>query len=148
MARFPLISVLLTSMTMVAGCHHDLTRRDSLDSGVGKPVISGLQNREAIAKLLPAEVRLDTIAECEHGGFNKITVEDELIRVKAHVAEDGTLKDESDKPIEFFRLTGCWGNPPINVQQIADEQNRRLEELRKTHTVITLTCNPRGENIP
>jgi hypothetical protein len=78
----------------------------------------------------------------------KVTVEDELIRVKARVGSDGVLHDERGKPIAFFKLTGCWGNPPTNYGEIINEQNRRLEELRRTHTVITLTCNPSGIPIP
>jgi hypothetical protein len=114
----------------------------------GTTRISRLSNRDAIAKLLPPDVRLDTVAECACGGANKITVEEELVRVKARVGDDGKLRDASGKPIRFFRLDGCWGNPPGNYQQILDEQNRRLEELRKTYCVITLTCNPSGIPIP
>jgi hypothetical protein len=114
----------------------------------GLTVPSRLQDRDAIAKLLPPDVRLDTVSECGFDGSNKRTVEDELIRVKARVGKDGVLQDNFGKPIEFFHLTGCWGNPPANYLQILDEENRRLEELRKTHTVITLTCNPSGMPIP
>jgi hypothetical protein len=111
-------------------------------------VFSRLEDRDAIAKLLPPNVHLDTVAECEFGGGKKRTVEDELIRVKARVSKDGVLQDQFGKPIEFFHLTGCWGNPPDGHEKILDDQNRRLEELRKTHTVITLTCNPSGMPIP
>ncbi len=148
MPRFPLIPVLLFSLALVDGCQHGLTSRNPDNGSAGKPLISRLPSREAIAELLPPDIQLDTVADCGFGGGNKITVEDELIRVKAHVGEDGKLQDAVGKPIQFFRLTGCWGNPPGNYQQILDEQNGRLEELRKTHTVITLTCNPSGLPIP
>jgi hypothetical protein len=111
-------------------------------------VFSRLEDRDGIAKLLPPNVHLDTIAECEYGGGKKRTVEDELILVKARVNKNGVLQDQFGKPIEFFHLTGCWGNPPAGYEKILDDQNRRLEELRKTHTVITLTCNPSGMPIP
>jgi hypothetical protein len=79
-----------------------------------------------------------------HSGLD----EDELVRVGARVGDDGKLQDAGGKPIRFFALTGCWGNPPGNYQEILDDQNRRLDELRKTNTVITLTCNPSGMPIP
>jgi hypothetical protein len=105
-----------------------------------------LPDRDAVAKLLPPEVRLDTVAEAD--GSQKVTVEEELARVGARVGEDGTLQDARGRPVKFFRLTGCWGNPPGNYQQIIDEQNRALAEMRKTHCVITLTCNPSGIAVP
>jgi hypothetical protein len=114
----------------------------------GLTLSSRLQDRSAIAKLLPPDVHLDTVAECELGGGNRRSVEDELIRVKARVNKDGVLEDQYGKPIEFFHLTGCWGNPPYGYEKILADQDRRLEELRKTHTVITLTCNPSGMPIP
>jgi hypothetical protein len=148
MPRFPLVPVLVICLAMVAGCRLGLTSRDPRNGTLGTPLIPRLANREAIAKLLPPDVQLDTVAECGYGSANQITVEEELIRVQAHVGDDGKLHDAAGKPIQFFRLTGCWGNPPGNYQQILDEQNSRLEELRKTHAVITLTCNPSGLPIP
>jgi hypothetical protein len=44
-------------------------------------------------------------------------------------------------------MTGCWGNPPENYQQILDEQARKLAQLKKRYTVIEMTCNPSGELI-
>src|SRR5262245_13478396 len=138
MTSFPKIHLLVASLVLMAGCQQFH----------GSTAFSRLEDRDAIAKLLPPNVHLDTVAECACVGGKKRTVEDELIRVKARVSKDGVLQDQSGKPIEFFHLTGCWGNPPANYQQILDEQNRRLEELRKTHTVITLTCNPSGMPVP
>jgi hypothetical protein len=110
------------------------------------PRLSRLQNREAVEKLLPPDVRLDTVAKLN--GTNKITVEQELIRVKARVGEDGTLQDAAGKPIQFVKEIGCWGNPPGGYLKILAEEERRLKELRKTHCVITLTCNPSGIPVP
>ena len=96
------IHLLVASLVLMAGCQQFHDSR----------VFSRLEDRDAIAKLLPPNVHLDTIAECEYGGGKKRTVEDELIRVKARVSKDGVLQDQFGKPIEFFHLTGCWGNPP------------------------------------
>jgi len=60
----------------------------------------------------------------------------------------GRLVDRLGKPIHFFRLTGCWGNPPENYQAILDEQSRKLAQLRKRYTVIEMTCNPSGMAVP
>jgi hypothetical protein len=148
MHRLPVAAVRLICLALVAGCHSGLGDRGSGNGSSDKPPTPRLANREAIAKLLPAEVQLDTVAECGYGGTNMVTIEDELVHVQARVGDDGKLHDAVGKPIAFFHLTGCWGNPPANYQQILDEQKRRLDELRKTHTVITLTCNPSGMPIP
>jgi hypothetical protein len=146
MPRSPFLPVLLSCFVIV-GCQHGASNATSSREIHSRPVVARLTNREAIAKLLPPEVQLSTVAQaCSPD--HKITVEDELIRVKAHVSDDGKLRDANGKPIEFFHLTGDWGNPPANYQQIWDEQNRRLEELRRTHTVITLTGNPSGIPFP
>jgi len=75
-----------------------------------------------------------------------ITVGETLVRLKAH-CEKGKLIDGSGKQIYFFRLKGCWGNPPNDYQEILERQNAELIKLRKRYTVIEMTCNPSGEPI-
>ena len=75
-----------------------------------------------------------------------VTVEETLAKLKAH-CKRGKLVDGSGKQIYFFRLAGCWGNPPEDYQEILDQQNRELIKLRKRYTVIEMTCNPSGELI-
>lgn len=75
-----------------------------------------------------------------------ITVEETLARLKAH-CEKSRLVDGSGKQIYFFRLKGCWGNPPNDYQEILDRQNAELIKLRKRYTVVEMTCNPSGEPI-
>ena len=79
-------------------------------------------------------------------GNQAVTVEEKLASLKAR-CKRGTLVDGSGKPIYFFRLTGCWGNPPADYQEILEKQNRELIRLRKRYTVIEMTCNPSGEQI-
>lgn len=144
MFRMPPFSLACLALMILAGCH-----LDQFNGKNGSAITPAqLTDRAAVAKLLPADVRLDTVSESGLGGGNKLTVEDMLIRVQARISQDGKLVDAAGKPITFFQLTGCWGNPPANYQQIIDDQNDRLAELRKTHTVITLTCNPSGMPIP
>ena len=73
----------------------------------------------------------------------RITVEQKLIEIKAR-CKKGKLVDASGKEIYLFRLTGCWGNPPADYQEILQRQNDELEKLRKRYTVIEMTCNPDG----
>ena len=78
---------------------------------------------------------------------NVITVERKLTELKAHCRR-GKLVDGSGRQIYFFQMTGCWGNPPENYQEILDEQSRKLAQLRKRYTVVEMTCNPSGMLIP
>jgi hypothetical protein len=79
-------------------------------------------------------------------GKQAITVQEKLASLKAR-CKRGKLVDGSGKQIYFFRLQGCWGNPPENYQEILDKQNRELLSLRKRYTVIEMTCNPSGDQI-
>ena len=76
----------------------------------------------------------------------KITVEQKLTEIKAR-CKKAKLVDASGKEIYLFRLTGCWGNPPEDYQEILQRQNDELEKLRKRYTVIEMTCNPEGVQI-
>src|SRR2546422_9259436 len=69
-----------------------------------------------------------------HNGKQAITVEETLVRLKAH-CKKGTLVDGSGKQIYFFRLKGCWGNPPADYQEILERQNSELIKLKKRYTV-------------
>jgi len=76
-------------------------------------------------------------------GKHPVTVAEKLASLKAH-CKKGKLIDGTGKEIRFFHLTGCWGNPPEDYQEILDEQSRKLAQLKKRYTVIELTCNPSG----
>ena len=76
----------------------------------------------------------------------KVTLEDKLTELKAR-CKNGKLVDASGKEIHFFRMTGCWGNPPPDYQEILEQQNKELEKLRKRYVVIEITCNPDGIKI-
>lgn len=76
----------------------------------------------------------------------KVTVEQKLKELKAR-CKKGKLVDATGKEIRFYRLTGCWGNPPADYQEILKRQNSELESLRKRYRVIEMTCNPSGGQI-
>ena len=79
--------------------------------------------------------------------FEKITVEQKLAELKAN-CKNGKLVDGAGTEIYFYKLTGCWGNPPRNYQEILERQEAELAILRKQYTVIEMTCNPSGFPIP
>jgi hypothetical protein len=76
-----------------------------------------------------------------------VTVAEKLSSLKAR-CKRGKLVDASGREIYFFQMTGCWGNPPEDYQQILDEQAAKLTQLKKRYTVIEMTCNPSGMLIP
>jgi len=77
----------------------------------------------------------------------KITVEQKLTELKAN-CKNGKLVDGAGSEIYFYKLTGCWGNPPRNYHEILERQQAELAILRKQYTVIEMTCNPSGLPIP
>ena len=79
--------------------------------------------------------------------LRKVTVQEKLIQLKAS-CKQGKLVDAAGREIRFFRLEGCWGNPPADYQEILQKQSEALEKLRRKYTVIEMTCNPDGVAIP
>jgi hypothetical protein len=77
------------------------------------------------------------------GEAKRVTVEQELIAMKAR-CDKGKLLDASGKEVRFYRLVGCWGNPPADYQEILAHQTEEIEKLKKKYTVIEMTCNPEG----
>ena len=77
----------------------------------------------------------------------KVTVEGKLIQLKAS-CKNGKLIDAAGREIRFFRLEGCWGNPPADYQEILQRQSDELARLRTQYTIIEMTCNPDGVMIP
>jgi hypothetical protein len=69
-----------------------------------------------------------------------ITVADSLKSIKAKCSK-GNLVDRRKKEIKFFRVEGCWGNPPEDYLEIQARQRRELADLKKKYTVIEMLCN-------
>lgn len=72
-----------------------------------------------------------------------VSVADKLAELKAKCRK-GKLLDVAGRQIRFFQMTGCWGNPPENYQEILDAQAKELARLKKRYTVIEMTCNRTG----
>ncbi len=99
-------------------------------------------------KCLPSGIQQEDVVSAV--GFKRrevVTVAQKLRSLKAR-CKRGRLVDSNGRAIYFFRLTGCWGNPPDNYQEILEKQNKELIRLRKRYTVIEMTCNPSGQQIP
>src|SRR5882672_3221233 len=75
-----------------------------------------------------------------------VTVGDKLKQLKAR-CKRGKLFDSHGKQIYFYRLVGCWGNPPADYRDTLQRQNEELQKLRKQYNVTEMTCNPSGETI-
>ncbi|PYS38228.1 MAG: hypothetical protein DMF71_17165 [Acidobacteria bacterium] len=45
-----------------------------------------------------------------------------------------------DLEIRFYRLIGCWGNPPADYQEMLERQNNELNSLKKKYLVIEIPC--------
>ena len=57
----------------------------------------------------------------------------------------GKLVDSKKREVRFYRLQGCWGNPPQEAREILQRQDEELKELASRFTLIKITCNPSGE---
>jgi len=100
-----------------------------------------------ISSCLSKGVALDTIVSADFKGANKISVSQKLTSLRAS-CQHGQLVDKGDKPIKFYNLTGCWGNPPPNYLQIMADQDQAIKNLQTQYTVITITCDSSGIPIP
>jgi hypothetical protein len=123
-----------------------MTRQESADNGA---------SQSSLAKCLPPEIGLSDVvdatsagsAKSQPGGSHNITVEQKLNELKATCSSDNKLVDGNGKQIVFYHLTGCWGNPPADYQDILQKQREELNKLKQQYTVIEISCNPSGIRI-
>ena len=105
------------------------------------------QGRSRWQECLPPDVAADEVIGVEQSGQNEIK---KKVTVKSRLGQLGArcrgkrLVDARGKQIHFYRLTGCWGNPPENYQEILDNQQRELTRLRRRYRVVEISCNPSG----
>lgn len=105
------------------------------------------RSAQSLSGCLPKDVKSSDVVSSRLVGSSKVvkktTVRERLIQLKASCRK-GKLVDAAGREIRFFRLEGCWGNPPADYQEILQKQSEELEKLRKRYTVIEMTCNPEG----
>jgi len=75
-----------------------------------------------------------------------ITVAQKLKELRARCRKR-KLVDAGGREIRFYRLIGCWGNPPDDYQEQLERQAKELARLRKRYPVIEMTCNPSGQQV-
>jgi hypothetical protein len=96
---------------------------------------------------LPADVDADEVIAVEPAAPGKpakqITVKSRLNQLGARCRAK-RLVDSRRREIHFYRLTGCWGNPPLDYEEILKNQQQELERLRRRYRVIEISCNPSG----
>ena len=109
---------------------------------VSQPVFA----QTSLVQCLPAGITLSDVVEAKMDGKagEAVTVAQKLAQVKATCSSANKLVDGAGREIVFYQLKGCWGNPPDNYEEILAQQGKELEELKKEHTVIEMTCNPSG----
>ncbi len=101
----------------------------------------------AFQKCLPKEINATEVIAVETKTSSsgdpvakKITVKDKLVAMKAR-CQKGQLVDAAGREIRFYRLAGCWGNPPADYLEILESQQNAINELKKRYTVIEIPCN-------
>ena len=103
-----------------------------------------------LTKCLPPGIKLTDVVEVKQDdeAADVITVAQKLAELKATCSAADKLVDGAGREIVFFRLQGCWGNPPDNYEEILEQQRRELDRLKQERTVVEMTCNPSGMPVP
>ena len=108
-------------------------------------LFSGDGASKGFAPCLPAGVELEEVVSAPQSKSatatpsKRVTVRETLFRLEAHCKE-GKLIAGSGREIRFYRLVGCWGNPPVDYLEQLARQNQELERLKKHYTVVEIAC--------
>ena len=95
---------------------------------------------------LPKDIKKDDIVGFAPDNVQKITVTDKLQALRARCRRE-KLVDRHRREIRFYKLTGCWGNPPQGYQAILARQQKEIAALGKRYTVVEMTCNTTGRQV-
>lgn len=94
---------------------------------------------------LPADIELEEVVSTPQlkstnvKASKPVTIRQTLSRLKAH-CKKGKLIAGNGREIRFYRLIGCWGNPPEDYEEQFARQDRELQRLKKKYTVIEIPC--------
>jgi hypothetical protein len=105
-----------------------------------------------INSCLPSDIKPSDVVSAQAakpgipGKIVTVTVAQKLRQLQARCRR-GKLIDAGGKEIRFYRLIGCWGNPPDDYQEQLEHQAKELARLRRRYRVIEMTCNPSGQQI-
>ena len=110
----------------------------------------GAQAKPSWQGCLPADVSADEVISTEPAvpgkAARQVTVKGKLDQLGAR-CRSKRIVDSKGKQIHFYRLTGCWGNPPENYEEILGNQQKELARLRRRYRVIEISCNSTGQLI-
>ena len=121
------------------------------DHSAGMQIVTASQTE--FRACLPQDIKPSDVVSAriiEVGNNNiieKVTVSQRLSELRAYCKNE-QLVDGAGRALAFYKLTGCWGNPPANYQEILEQQRAQIEKLRTRFTVIEMTCNPTRARIP
>jgi hypothetical protein len=115
-----------------------------------------IADQSILAKCLPADIKISDVVEAKMLSFNSDTGAYEIEKtLVSHKLKElgakcslGKLMGSSGKEVSFYRLTGCWGAPPPDYEEIMQKQREEISKLREKYDVIEITCNPSGIPIP
>lgn len=110
---------------------------------------SGAHAQSRSLNCLPNGIKENEVVSAEQQGrtAKPLTVKERLKQLKAR-CRGRKLVESKGRQIYFYRLTGCWGNAPVDYQEILERQRKEISELKKRYTLIEIPCNPKGELIP
>jgi len=104
----------------------------------------GSGREDQFAKCLPEGIDVRDVVSAQQsksrGEVKVITVGETLVNLKAR-CKRGKVVDSKLREIRFYRLKGCWGNPPANYLEVLEKQEQELRQLRKKYTVVAVSCN-------
>ena len=147
-SRFEIIIALIIGM-IVPGFY--LLAQTASGQGSQPGMANNEPSQSPLAKCLPADAKLNDVVEVSIAGHangqHKVTVESKLNELKATCNSDNKLIDGSGRQVVFYRLIGCWGNPPADYRELLEKQREEINKLKQQFTVIEMTCNPSGASI-
>jgi hypothetical protein len=106
---------------------------------------SGDGTNKGFVACLPAGVKLEEVVSAPQlksttaTASKQVTIRETLLRLKAH-CKKGKLIAGTGREIRFYRLVGCWGNPPEDYQEQLARQDQELQRLKKKYTVVEIPC--------
>lgn len=105
---------------------------------------SGDGTNKGFVACLPAGVNLEDVVSATQlkptSASKRVTVREMLSRLKARCKKGKLIAGSGGREIRFYRLVGCWGNPPDDYQEQLARQNAELQRLKKKYTVVEIPC--------
>jgi hypothetical protein len=94
---------------------------------------------------LPSDVKADETAAGSQAAIihpgAQVRIGQRLDQVRARCRR-GKLVDGRGRQISFYRLAGCWGNPPADYLEIMQNQRSELKRLKRRYTIVEISCGP------